>query len=234
MTRHEPEAAGIATMGRAVVALAMLLAASLGAACSTAGGVSRDGANRRPTRSTTPSSSSASPSSTRPPAPTSTTARIPRYRPSTPLLSSAAPVRLDIPSIGVSTSLVPLGLNPDGTMQVPAKWEEAGWYARGPKPGEDGPAVIAGHVDSTSGPAVFYRLRDLHAGDKVVVTRADHSVVRFVIDRVQQFPKRTFPSAAVFAPTSRPALRLITCTGAFDETLRSYLDNLVAFASPAA
>ena len=89
---------------------------------------------------------------------------------------------------------------------------------RGPRPGENGPAVIAGHVDSTSGPAVFFRLRDLRAGDEVLVTRADHSVVRFVIDRLQAFPKTSFPTAAVFAPTPVPALRLITCTGAFDET----------------
>ena len=148
------------------------------------------------------------------------------------MLDAAAPVRLEIPSIGVSTDLVALGLNPDGTMQVPTKWEEAGWYARGPRPGEDGPAVIAGHVDSTSGPAVFFRLHDLRAGDEVLVTRADHSVVRFVIDRLQQFPKASFPTAAVFGATPGPTLRLITCTGAFDETARSYLDNLVAFASP--
>jgi sortase (surface protein transpeptidase) len=93
--------------------------------------------------------------------------------------------------------------------------------------------VIAGHVDSTSGPAVFFRLRDLRAGDEVLVTRADHSVVRFAIDRLQQFPKASFPTAAVFGATPGPTLRLITCTGAFDETARSYLDNLVAFASPA-
>ena len=151
----------------------------------------------------------------------------------TPVLDSADPVRLEIPAIGVRTDLVRLGLAADGTMEVPKKWEEAGWYTRGPRPGENGPAVIAGHVDSTSGPAVFFRLRDLRAGDEVVVTRADHSVVHFVIDRLQEFPKTSFPTAAVFAPTPVPALRLITCTGAFDETARSYLENLVAFASPA-
>jgi LPXTG-site transpeptidase (sortase) family protein len=156
----------------------------------------------------------------------------PYYKPSTPLLNSAVPVRLQIPSIGVDTSLVALGLNPDGTMQVPVKWQQAGYYAPGPKPGEDGPSVIAGHVDSTSGPAVFFRLHDLHTGDVVTVTRADHSVVRFKIDKVQDFPKKAFPTATVFTPTPGPTLRLITCTGAFDETLHHYLDNLVAFASP--
>jgi sortase (surface protein transpeptidase) len=158
---------------------------------------------------------------------------VPRYRPTAPVLDAAAPIRLQIPSIGISTDLVALGLNPNGTMQVPKEWQEAGWYTRGPRPGENGPAVIAGHVDSVSGPAVFFRLHDLRAGDEVLVTRADHSVVRFVIDRLAQFPKASFPTTAVFGATPGPTLRLITCTGAFDETARSYLDNLVAFASPA-
>jgi sortase (surface protein transpeptidase) len=150
-----------------------------------------------------------------------------------PILDAAEPVRLEIPSIGVNADLVRLGLTAAGEMEVPERWGEAGWYERGPRPGENGPAVIAGHVDSNTGPAVFFRLRDLRAGAVVRVTRADESVVRFVVDRLQQFPKRTFPTTAVFAPTPTPALRLITCAGAFDETARSYVDNLVAFASPA-
>jgi sortase (surface protein transpeptidase) len=157
----------------------------------------------------------------------------PRYQPSSPVLAAAAPVRLDIPSIGVSTNLESLGLAPDGTMQVPGRWEEAGWYAGGPRPGEDGPAVIAGHVDSTTGPAVFFRLHEVRAGDAVAVTRGDGSVARFVIDRVEQFPKDSFPTSVIFGPTPGPTLRLVTCGGAFDETRRSYLQNLVAFASPA-
>jgi hypothetical protein len=222
MTRRDPEAVGNRVVRGAVVALTTLIAIALGGACSTGGGVSRAGnaETSTPATASTPSSAPAR-------------VGVARYRATTPVLDAAAPVRLQIPSIGVSTNLVPLGLNPDGSMQVPTKWEEAGWYARGPRPGEDGPAVIAGHVDSTSGPAVFFRLHDLRAGDQVLVTRADHSVVRFVIDGLQQFPKASFPTAAVFGATPGPTLRLITCTGAFDETARSYLDNLVAFASPA-
>jgi hypothetical protein len=166
--------------------------------------------------------------------PTPPSVEVPPYRPSTPVLAVAAPVRLDIPSIGVSTNLESLGLEPDGTMQVPARWEEAGWYAGGPRPGEDGPAVIAGHVDSTTGPAVFFHLQELRAGDQVRVTRGDGSVARFVIDRLQQFPKSSFPTSLIFGPTPGPTLRLVTCGGAFDETRRSYLQNLVAFASPTA
>lgn len=149
------------------------------------------------------------------------------------MLAAADPVRIDIPAIGVSSALVSLGLAAAGTMQVPADYQQAGWYTGGPRPGEDGPAVIAGHVDSTTGPAVFFRLRDLRPGDEVRVTRADGSTVRFLVDRLEQYPKATFPTAAVFGPTPRPALRLVTCSGAFDESRHSYLQNLVAFASPA-
>ena len=218
-------------MRRVLVALTTLVAIALGGACSSAGGVgSVEGAkagNGKIASPAAPSSSTSTPTST------SLPDGVPRYHATTPILDSADPVRLQIPAIGVSTDLVRLGLAPDGTMEVPKKWEEAGWYTRGPRPGENGPAVIAGHVDSTSGPAVFFHLRDLRAGDKVLVTRADHSVVHFVIDRLQSFPKASFPTGAVFAPTPVPALRLITCTGPFDETARSYLENLVAFASPA-
>jgi Sortase domain len=223
MTRRDSDAAGKPRARGLVVALTTVIAVALAAACSSGGAANRAGDAEAPLPSSTPSS-------TPPPAGLGVVAR---YRATTPVLDAAAPVRLEIPSIGVNTDLVPLGLNPDGTMQVPTKWEQAGWYARGPRPGEDGPAVIAGHVDSTSGPAVFFRLHDLRAGDEVSVTRADHSVVRFVINRLEQFPKAAFPTAEVFGATPGPTLRLITCTGAFDETARSYLDNLVAFATPA-
>jgi hypothetical protein len=223
MTRCDADAAGKPRRRGVVVALTTVIAVALGAACSSGGTAIRTGNAEAPTPSSTRSQRPSPPAGV----------GVARYRATTPVLDAAAPLRLEIPSIGVNTDLVPLGLNPDGTMQVPTKWEEAGWYARGPRPGEDGPAVIAGHVDSTSGPAVFFRLHDLRPGDEVLVTRADHSVVRFVIDRLEQFPKASFPTAEVFGATPGPTLRLITCTGAFDETARSYLDNLVAFATPA-
>jgi Sortase domain len=203
---------------RAVVALTALVAVGFGGACSS-GGVTAAVKAKPPT-------------STSAPTPTTAGAHVARYRPTTPVFDVAAPVHLDIPSIGVSTDLVALGLNPDGTMQVPTQWQQAGWYTGGPRPGADGPAVIAGHVDSKLGPAVFFRLHDLQAGNEVLITRADHSVVRFVIDRLAEFPKASFPTAAVFGATPGPTLRLITCTGAFDETAHSYVDNLVAYASP--
>jgi hypothetical protein len=221
MTQREPDGVGNRSVRRAVVALVALVAVGLGGACASGGGVTRAVVATAPTSTSTPTTAPAG-------------AGAARYHATTPVLDAAAPVRLEIPSLGVSTDLVALGLTADGTMQVPKQWQQAGWYAGGPRPGEDGPAVIAGHVDSVSGPAVFFRLHDLQAGDAVIVTRADHSVVRFVIDRLAQFPKSSFPTTAVFGATPGPTLRLITCTGAFDESARSYLDNLVAFASPAA
>jgi sortase (surface protein transpeptidase) len=140
-------------------------------------------------------------------------------------------VRLEIPAIGVSSSLVHLGLNADGTMEVPGDFQVAGWFTGAPQPGQLGPAVIAGHVDSRTGPAVFYRLRDLRPGDEVRVVRADHRAVRFRVDSLTSYPKQALPDDAVFGATTTPALRLITCAGSFDRSRRSYRDNLVVSAT---
>ena len=142
----------------------------------------------------------------------------------------AVPVRLVIPAIGVTTPLVRLGLEPGGEMAVPSEYGRAGWFAEGPAPGQVGPAVIAGHVDSRSGPAVFYRLRDLRPGDQVRVVRADGSRLRFVVEGARSYPKHGFPTDAVFGPVPAAALRLITCAGDFDRARGSYRDNLVVFA----
>jgi hypothetical protein len=141
--------------------------------------------------------------------------------------AAAGPVRLQIPAIGVDTGLEYLGLEPDGSMQSPTQYPVAGWYARGVHPGDPGPAIIAGHVDSYKGPAVFYDLGELKTGDTVLVTRADRSVLKFVVDSKAQYPKAHFPTAEVYGPTPTPELRLITCTGIFDRSKRSYEDNLV-------
>ena len=146
-------------------------------------------------------------------------------------LPLSAPVRLEIPAIGVGSSLVRLGLNADGTMQVPGDFQVAGWFTGAPQPGQLGPAVIAGHVDSRTGPAVFYHLRDLHPGDEVRVVRADHRVVRFRVDSLASYPKQALPDDAVYGATTAPALRLITCAGTFDRSRHSYRDNLVVSAT---
>ena len=146
-------------------------------------------------------------------------------------LPPSPPVRVDIPAIGVSSPLARLGLNPDRTMEVPADFQVAGWFTGAPQPGQLGPAVIAGHVDSRTGPAVFYRLRDLRPGDQIRVVRADRRVVRFKVDSVASYPKRSLPTDAVYGTTTTPALRLITCAGTFDRSSRSYRDNLVVSAT---
>jgi len=143
----------------------------------------------------------------------------------------ALPVRLQIPAIDVSTPLVKLGRLPDGSLEVPKDWDTAGWYDKGPRPGQPGPAVILGHVDSQTGPAVFYQLRALRPGDTVRVGLADGRVLVFRVQRVQRYPKDEFPTEAVYFPTLNRELRLITCGGEFDYAARSYRDNIVVYAT---
>lgn len=146
------------------------------------------------------------------------------------VLSRSAPVALTIPRIGVAADkIVNLGLAEDGTIEVPKDHAAPGWFGPGPAPGQFGPAVLAGHVDSLTGPAVFYRLSELRAGDRVKVTREDGSVATFVINRVATYDKDEFPTRAVYGTTSRAALRLITCSGEFDDE-NGYHSNTVAFA----
>ncbi|HET9557791.1 MAG TPA: class F sortase [Actinomycetota bacterium] len=146
---------------------------------------------------------------------------------------SSPPVAVEIPSIGVSSRLIRLGLNADGTLEVPRDYGVAGWFTGGAMPGEDGPAVISGHVDSKTGPAVFYRLRDLRRGDTVRVRRADGRWLAFEVTDSARYAKAQFPTDAVFGPVTGPVLRLITCGGAFDRSSGHYLDNVVVTARPA-
>jgi sortase (surface protein transpeptidase) len=143
----------------------------------------------------------------------------------------ALPVQLQIPAIDVSTSLVKLGRLPDGSLEVPKDWDTAGWYDKGPRPGQPGPAVILGHVDSKTGPAVFYQLRALRPGDTVRVGLADGRILVFRVQRVQRYPKDKFPTEAVYFPTLNRELRLITCGGEFDYAAGSYRDNIVVYAT---
>jgi hypothetical protein len=145
--------------------------------------------------------------------------------------ATPVPVRIDIPAIGVTSSLDRLRRAPDRTVQVPSRWERAGWYAPGTRPGDPGSAVILGHVDSRRGPAVFYRLRELRRDDLVEVVRADGSRVRFAVQRTEQYDKRRFPTDEVYYPTLTPALRLVTCGGEFDATAGHYRSNIIVFAT---
>jgi len=152
-----------------------------------------------------------------------------------PGAAAAAPVRpvaVSIPALSVAGPLEELVADADtGELAAPADPARAGWYAAGVVPGDQGPAVIGGHVDSRSGPGVFFRLRTLRPGDLVDVSRSDGRTVRFSVIAVALYPKDRFPTEAVYGPTSGPELRLVTCGGTFDRSARSYDDNVVVDAA---
>lgn len=143
----------------------------------------------------------------------------------------AVPISLAIPAIGVQTPLVRLGLTAAGALQVPTSTRVAGWYTGGPLPGQTGAAVIAGHVDSRAGPAVFFRLRLLRPGELVYVRRADGSLAVFRVSVVREYAKSQFPTAAVYGPVPDAQLRLITCGGTFDQATGHYLSNVIVSAT---
>jgi sortase (surface protein transpeptidase) len=140
------------------------------------------------------------------------------------------PVWLTIPAIGVKARVVTLGLNRNGTLQVPTSTTVVGWYTGSPRPGATGSAVIAGHVDSRSGPAVFFWLRRMHRGERIYVRRADGTLAVFTVTAVQIYAKSRFPTATVYGPVPDAELRLITCGGTFDYARHSYLSNVVVYA----
>jgi sortase (surface protein transpeptidase) len=131
--------------------------------------------------------------------------------------------------------LIQLGLNPDGSVEVPSLDDpdsKPGWYRNSPAPGAVGPAIILGHVDSRQyGPGVFYSLKDLHPGDSIEVTRADNTVAIFNIDTVESVHKSDFPTLRVYGNLDHSGLRLITCGGEFDPNASSYESNIIVFAS---
>lgn len=146
---------------------------------------------------------------------------------------AAAPVRVRIPAIDVDAVVDPLLVDENGVLPPPDSFDDTGWWKGGPEPGEGGPAVIAGHVDSYQGPAVFFELDQLDAGDEIFVDRADGTTVVFVAQQTERHPKDEFPTDAVYGDTPDPQLRLITCGGAFNETERTYLDNVIVIATQA-
>jgi hypothetical protein len=143
------------------------------------------------------------------------------------------PVAVRIPRIGALSSLIQLGLNPDGSVQVPPVSDpmQAGWYAGGAAPGAVGPAVLLGHVDGDQHEGIFFRLHELVPGDDVFVTRKDGVVLHFTVTAKTEVPKDAFPTEAVYGPTASPELRLITCGGSFDHATHSYVDNIVVYAA---
>jgi sortase (surface protein transpeptidase) len=143
----------------------------------------------------------------------------------------AVPVRISIPAIGVNARVIPLGLNRDRTIEVPKNFAEAGWFRPGPEPGEQGAAVIVGHLASRSGPGVFIRLRMLRPGQVITIHLADRSRVRFVARSSLRVPKSRFPTKRVYAQTQQPTLRLVTCAGTLNPRTGRHPDNYIVFAA---
>jgi sortase (surface protein transpeptidase) len=143
----------------------------------------------------------------------------------------ARPVSLIIPAIGVRTGLVRLGLTASGALQVPSTTTVAGWYTGSARPGATGAAVIVGHIDSLTGPGVFFRLRLLHPGNRVYIRRADGTLAVFQVTSVRSYLKSRFPTVAVYGPVPYAELRLITCGGAFDYATGHYLSNVIVDAA---
>ncbi|SDX74636.1 Sortase family protein [Modestobacter sp. DSM 44400] len=189
----------------------------------------QDGA--RPTRLDVPVAVVAAPF----PAPTPAMNRItlPRTTEAPPVLQLPAsdPVQVRIPALGITSRVMHLGLQRDGSMEVPPAAYPVGWYDHSPTPGQLGPAVLAGHVDWNGNPGAFYGLAELLPGDEVVVDRADGTVATFRVDRVEEHAKDEFPADAVYDDIDSAGLRLITCGGSFDEDAGDYRDNVIVFAS---
>lgn len=244
-----------------VLTMWAIIATVTGVGCATvADGEAGEPSNEPMIDATTPSSTSTQPAATVPiPAPTAlatssptspsttvstTPTTSPTLPPTTsePVVRSGAesstdepvgdPIAISIPAIDVYSAVVPTGVLDDGTVAVPPDPAVAGWFTGGSRPGERGPAVIVGHVDSrVYGPGVFYDLVELPVGS-VVTVETTTGPVEFVVQSVEQFPKDEFPTQRVYGPVPEPALRLITCGGSFDRSIRHYRDNIVAFLIP--
>ncbi|MEU2869137.1 class F sortase [Streptomyces olivoreticuli] len=167
-----------------------------------------------------------------PASPSAPGAPVPRMGPSVPPLPPSPPTRVRIPEIQVDAPTRPLALLPDGSLAGPPDDDRnlAGWYAGGATPGATGTAIVAGHVDTAVGPAVFYSLGALKKGQAVEVARADGRTAVFTIDAIEVYGSADFPSQKVYGPSARAELRLITCGGGFDEDAHEYLGNVVVYA----
>ena len=156
--------------------------------------------------------------------------RPPTVAPAIDISTATLPLYVNIPAIGVGSELISLGLEPDGSLEVPVDFNQAGWFRGGAIPGDIGPAVIAGHLDSILGPAIFSRLSELKPGDLIKVLRRDSKVLTFSVSRIDSYLKDYFPSDQVYGSTLEPELRLITCGGTFNRNARSYNGNTVVYA----
>jgi Sortase domain len=150
-----------------------------------------------------------------------------------PVLDPSPPKRIRIASISVDAPIHDVGTEADGTIATPSLKlrNEAGWYKDGPSPGQFGPAIVVGHVDTEDEPAVFHRLKELGPGERIEIVRRDRTVAVFEVNSVEQFDKQSLPTAKIYSDYSRPSLRLITCGGNWVGGETGYADNVIVFAS---
>lgn len=154
-----------------------------------------------------------------------------RPAPSPSTMKAATPLSINAPTVEITSSLGQVAMNPNGTIEVPTNPDQAAWYRLGPTPGQLGPAVIVGHLDSIKGPAVFYRLSSLRPGQIINITRSDKTVAHFRIDAINTYRRDHFPTQAVYGPINYAGLRLITCGGAYNKNAKAYDSNVVVFAT---
>jgi hypothetical protein len=146
-------------------------------------------------------------------------------------MERSLPRAIRIPSVEIEAQFEePLGLQASGEIEVPEAFDTVAWYEHGPTPGELGPAVVLGHVDSYEGPAVFYNIRKLREGDSIFVEREDGTTAEFRVIKLENYDQNDFPTEAVYGDIDHAGLRLITCTGVFDRGTARYTHNLVLFA----
>jgi sortase (surface protein transpeptidase) len=142
-----------------------------------------------------------------------------------------SPVRVRIPSQGIDAQVVPVGITPTGEMEAPAGYAEVGWYRYGARPGEPGRAVLAGHLDSRDGPAVFFQLGSLQPGDTIEVQFGDGGEPRiFRVRELAQYPVDDAPLDDIFGPVDHPELVLITCAGEFEGAELGYSERVIVYA----
>jgi flagellar basal body L-ring protein FlgH len=159
----------------------------------------------------------------------------PAVESATPAQPGVAPADFTLSRLGISSSLIPVGVAADGSMAVPSVHtpKQAGWFEPGPEPGQKGPAVIVGHIDGDHIPGVFYKLREARVGDAITVSLKDGKKLGFVVYKTESVSKDGFPADRVFGYTADSELRLITCGGEFDSAARSYKNNTVVYAKAA-
>lgn len=162
---------------------------------------------------------------------TDTTATLLPPATASPLAQQLGPNRLRIPSLGIDAAIQWVGVDSEGRMGVPSNYTDVAWYEDGPAPGTRGNAVLAGHFDSTTGPAVFYHLGDLKPGDEIVTATADGQEYRFIVIDSEVYDTDEAPLERIFGPADRPYLNLITCDGVFDRSLRQYDQRLVVYST---